>query len=419
MTFSSFELHPLILKALAKAGYSKPTEVQLDVIPKVIEGFDVRASAQTGTGKTAAYLLPALTKILSTPSKPGNGPRVLIIAPTRELAMQIEVQAIKYSEFLSRVKTVCVSGGVPYTLQMRKMARPYEILVATPGRLIDYIHRRKVDFSRVEMLVLDEADRMLDMGFVEPVEEIVAALPSSRQTLLFSATMQGSVKRLSEKLLTNPIDIEVHSEHAKHDNITQKLHYVDDLGHKNRLLDRILSDEGIVSAIIFTSTKRHADQLVGELYDKGHNAAALHGDMSQSQRTRTITKVRDGKVKILVATDVAARGLDIQSISHVINFDLPRNVEDYVHRIGRTGRAGATGMALSFASGRDALLVQKIEKFTGQRIDIAEIAGLEPRSKVDAKRMATRTRPQHFGNRRFRSEAKPAPKGRAYPKRRP
>ena len=351
-----------------------------------MKGFDIRASAQTGTGKTAAFLLPALNRLTVPSTGKGKGPRVLILVPTRELAMQISVQAEKYSKYLSRTKTVCVVGGVPYPTQTRKLARPYDILIATPGRLIDFIERGKINFSRLEVLILDEADRMLDMGFVEPVEQIVAATPENRQTLLFSATLQGSVLALSERLMDKPQEIIVHAEREKHDNIEQKLHYVDDLKHKNRILDHILGEDGVNSTIVFTSTKRHADQLVEELHEKGHRVAALHGDMTQRKRIQTIAQLRNGKIRIVVATDVAARGIDVQSITHVVNFDLPRNIEDYVHRIGRTGRAGAKGTALSFAAGRDGFLVKKIEEFTGQTIDVVEIPGLEPRPRQPSSR---------------------------------
>ena len=381
MTFNNFSLHPQILKALSAAGYTEPTGVQSEAIPSILKGFDIRASAQTGTGKTGAFLLPALSRLTNPSKKAGKGPRLLILVPTRELAMQVELQAQKYSRFLPQMKISCVVGGVPYSVQLRKLAKPCDILIATPGRLIDFMERSKIDLSRLEMLVLDEADRMLDMGFSEPVEHIVAACPAERQTLLFSATLQGSVKRLSEKLLNNPMDIAVHAEHEKHENISQTLYYTDDLHHKNRLLEHILKMEGVDRTIVFTSTKRHADELVDELQAQGHRAAVLHGDMKQSQRTRTISQMKQGRVSILVATDVASRGLDVQSVTHVINFDLPRSAEDYVHRIGRTGRAGATGSALSFASRRDGFLVKRIEAFTGQKIDAATIEGLEPRAK--------------------------------------
>ncbi len=378
MTFNSLSLDPKILKALTESGYTEPTKIQEKAIPRILEGVDIRASAQTGTGKTAAFLLPTLNHLATREAKPGRGPRVLIVAPTRELAMQIAGQTVKYSKYLHRTKEVCICGGVSYQIENRKLSRPYDILIATPGRLLDYMKQRRIDLSRVEMLVLDEADRMLDMGFLEPVRDIVAALPKDRQTLLFSATLQGKIMKVSEEFLNNPEDIVIHVEREKHENITQNLFYVDNMGHKNRILDHILSQEDVKHTIVFSATKRHADQLVQELREKGYKAAPLHGDMSQNQRTRTTFKLREGKIQVLVATDVAARGLDVNLLTHVVNFDLPRNVEDYVHRIGRTGRAGAKGTALSFAASRDSSLVHRIEKFTGQPIDVKEIEGLEP-----------------------------------------
>ena len=410
MTFDTLSLHPEILKAVTKAGYTKPTKIQSEAIPMIMDGSDLRASAQTGTGKTAAFLLPALNLLASPSKKDGKGPRILILVPTRELAMQITVQAEKYSKFLKRVKTVCVVGGVPYPKQIKKLSQPYDILIATPGRLIDFIDRGKIDFSRIEMVVIDEADRMLDMGFVKPVEQIVAKTPASRQTLLFSATLQGEVIKLSQRLLKNPLEIKVDPDHAEHKNIKQALHFVDDRHHKNRLLDHILMQDGVGDTIIFTSTKRYADQLVRELKDKEYPAAALHGDMNQRQRSRTIKELRNGKINVLVATDVAARGIDVQSITHVINFDLPNNVEDYVHRIGRTGRAGATGTALSFVAGRDAFLVKKIKEFTGQSIAVEEIVGLEPKIKQGLSNDSQK-RPRKRGGfkRRFKADSKKIP----------
>ncbi len=407
MTFDDLPLNPLILKAIAAAGYKTPSKIQEKAIPAVIEGSDIRASAQTGTGKTAAFLLPALNRLAEPSKKKGRGPRLLILAPTRELAMQITTQAQKYSKYLERVTSVCISGGVPYPPQLRQLSRPHDILIATPGRLIDFIERGKIDFSRLEMIVLDEADRMLDMGFVEPVEQIVAKTPKDRQTLLFSATMEGAVLKLSERLLNDPKDIIVHAVKEKHDNIKQIIHFADDMRHKNKLLNHILENTDIEHAIVFTATKRHADQLVDELRDQDIKASALHGDLNQRQRTRTITQFKAGRVKILVATDIAARGIDVQSITHVINFDLPHCVEDYVHRIGRTGRAGAKGTAISFAARRDQVLVKKIEKFTGHNIEITEITGLEPRAKSKAPRPNNkRRRFKPNANRGFRPRSK-------------
>lgn len=382
MKFTDLNLQPEILKAIEDAGYTTPTPIQQQAIPEVQKGSDLRASAQTGTGKTAAYTLPCVNMLAKPTSKRYQGPRVLILVPTRELAIQVATEATKYSKYLSRVKTVCIYGGVPYPVQNRQLSRPYEILVATPGRLIDHLQRNRVNLSQVEMLILDEADRMLDMGFIEPVEHIAAATPASRQTLLFSATLKGSVIKLSQRLLKQPVEISVAHEHAKHENIEQRLYYVDDLNHKHRILNHLLSDPGINQAIVFTSTKRFADQLVDDLAETGCDAAALHGDMDQRQRTRTIKRLREGQIRFLVATDVAARGIDILSISHVINFDLPLSAEDYVHRIGRTGRAGGSGIALSFAAQKDRHLVGRIEQFTGQRIIPHVVPGMEPKIKA-------------------------------------
>lgn len=383
MTFHELNLHPGILKAIEELGYTAPTPVQAQAIPIILNRSDVRISAQTGTGKTAAFLLPALNLLMNPSSMPGYGPRVLILVPTRELAMQIHAEANKLSKHLPRMKTICIYGGAPYPVQNRELSRPYEILVATPGRLIDHLERGRINFSRLEMLILDEADRMLDMGFIEPVEKIADATPKTRQTLMFSATLKGSVMNLSQRLLKNPIEVSVTPQHAKHDNIEQRLHFVDNLNHKHRLLEHLLNDPSLVQAIVFTSTKNHADILLDMLIDKGHRAAALHGDMNQRQRTRTIDRLREGErnLKILVATDVAARGIDVLTISHVINFDLPMSAEDYVHRIGRTGRAGGNGVALSFAAPKEMHMVKRIEQFTGQKITLHTVAGMEPQSK--------------------------------------
>lgn len=377
MSFQNFPLSPNILKAVAAKGYETPTEIQLKAIPKILAGFDIRASAPTGTGKTASFLLPALNLCTQPPKIPGKGPRILILSPTRELAMQIAAEAEVYSRFLKKVCTICISGGVSYHPQLKNLSRPHEVLIATPGRLQDLIDRKKVNLSRVEMVVLDEADRMLDMGFIGPVEKIVAKTPTERQTLLFSATMKGSVLKLSEKLLTRPLDIVVQKEKENRGQIQERLHYVDNIAHKNRILEHILKQDDCETAIIFTSTKRHAAQLALDLTDRGHKAAVLHGDIKQNQRTKTVAKLRKGLINILVATDVAARGIDVPDISHVINFDLPTFAEDYVHRIGRTGRAGAEGTALSFAASRDAGMLRKIEQFTGHKLSVVEIAGLE------------------------------------------
>jgi superfamily II DNA/RNA helicase len=378
MTFSELNLAAPILNSILQSGYTTPTPIQAEAIPAALLGEDLIASAQTGTGKTAAFMLPALQRLLAPASKPGRGPRVLVLTPTRELAQQVNDAARKYGRGM-RVNTVSILGGMPYPLQNRLLSQPVDILVATPGRLIDHINRGRIDFSRLELLVLDEADRMLDMGFIEDVERIVLATPSTRQTLLFSATMDGPIAKLAQRILKSPRRISVTAQNARNENIEQRMHYVDDLHHKNRVLRHVLNDAAIQQAIVFTATKRDADSLAEALHSEGHSVAALHGDMNQGARNRTLQSLRRGQLRVLVATDVAARGIDVLGISHVVNYDLPKVAEDYVHRIGRTGRAGAKGIALTLVSGRDALLLKRIERFTGNQITAHIIAGLEPK----------------------------------------
>ncbi len=381
MTFQL--LHEKIQKAVLDLGHTTPTPIQEQAIPKILAGSDLQASSQTGSGKTGAFLLPALNRLMAAGT--GRGPRVLILVPTRELAMQVAGESAKYSKYLPHIKTVCVYGGMPYPLQNKQLSKPYDILVATPGRLIDHLERRRIDLSRVQVLVLDEADRMLDMGFVEPVEHIASLTPKTRQTVMFSATLKGNVLKLSKRLLNEPLEISIELCAAEQPNIEQQVHTVDNIDHKYRLLDHLLTDASLSQVIVFTATKHQADQLADKLCVDAHPASALHGDMNQRQRTRTIAALRKGAIRILVATDVAARGIDIPTISHVINFDLPMSAEDYVHRIGRTGRAGATGTALSFAAHRDSRLVQEIEKFTGKKMTQTVIPGMEPKFKPQIK----------------------------------
>ncbi len=378
MSFESLNLHPTIIRALEESGYTAPTPIQAQAIPVVTEGHDLMASAQTGTGKTAAFMLPALN-LLATPHElKSRGPRILVLVPTRELATQVNEAARKYGKFI-RARTVSIVGGMPYPLQNKLLSQPLDILVATPGRLLDHMERGRIDLSRLQMLVLDEADRMLDMGFLPDVERICEQLTSERQTLLFSATLDGDIARIANKILKNPKTIQVAAQREKHANIEQRLHFVDDMTHKNKLLEHLLIAPEVNQAIIFTSTKRHADVLAEDLYAAGHKTAALHGDMTQGARNRTLTKLRHGDVKVLVATDVAARGIDVHGITHVINYDLPKFAEDYVHRIGRTGRANNTGIAISFASNMDRHILRKIEQFTGNRMEPAVIEGFEPK----------------------------------------
>jgi superfamily II DNA/RNA helicase len=379
MSFSNLQLAAPILKAVNLCGYAAPTPVQEQAIPKALAGHDLIATAQTGTGKTAAFVLPALQR-LSVPSpstKRSKGPRVLVLTPTRELANQVTDAVRMYGKFM-HIRSGAILGGMPYFEQQRLLSQPVDIIVATPGRLIDHMERGRIDFSRLELLVLDEADRMLDMGFSEAVDTIAAATPADRQTLMFTATMDNTMAKLAQRLLKDPVRVEITGKKATLEQIEQRLHAADDMQHKNRLLKHLIADSGMTRAIIFSGTKRNADQLARELAAQGHASAALHGDMNQNARNRTIMNMRRGKIRLLVATDVAARGLDVTGITHVINYDLPKNAEDYVHRIGRTGRAGASGIAISFASGKEIDSLRQIERYIGQSIPQQVIPGLEP-----------------------------------------
>ncbi len=377
MTFEELALNPAILKSVADCGYSTPTPIQAQAIPQVLAGHDLIATAQTGTGKTAAFVLPALERLLTKSTIPGKGPRILVLAPTRELAGQVMDAARSYGRgFRPRCGTLL--GGMPYREQLRLLSAPVDIIVATPGRLLDHLERGSVNLNRLEMLVLDEADRMLDMGFSEDMEKIVARAPAGRQTLMFTATMGKSVTRLAEQMLRDPKRIELAVRTDNHALIEQRLHVTDNLRHKLDLLDHLVRDVEMTRAIIFSATKKDADELSRELSRNGFPAAPLHGDMPQTARNRTIDKMRRGHIRLLVATDVAARGLDVTGVSHVINFDLPRFAEDYVHRIGRTGRAGANGIAISFASASELPYLERIERFIGKKLPEASIEGLEP-----------------------------------------
>jgi superfamily II DNA/RNA helicase len=381
-TFATLGLSDLLLRAVEAAGYTTPTPVQAQAIPQVIAGHDLMVCAQTGTGKTAAFMLPALQRLADdTVKRPVGAPRILVLTPTRELAQQVTDAALTYGKFLRHARIAAIVGGVSYMQQNRALAQSLEILVATPGRLTDHLNRGRLDLSRVELLVLDEADRMLDMGFVEAVEHIANATPASRQTVLFSATLDGAIARLAKRILREPQLISVEGSQDSHADIEQRLHFVDDRAHKDRLLEHLLRDTDVKQAIVFTATKRNADDIAGDLQSQGHAVAALHGDMNQHHRTRALSAMKQGRIRVLVATDVAARGLDVAGISHVINYDLPRDAESYVHRIGRTGRAGAKGLALSFAHRAERGLLARIEGFTGQRIEAHVVPGFEPKSR--------------------------------------
>ncbi len=378
MSFETLGLGPALLSALRTEGFDTPTSVQAAAIPQALAGRDLMVSSQTGSGKTAAFMLPSLERLSHRAASGGRGVQVLVLAPTRELAMQVADASVRYGRHLAGLRVATVVGGMPYGAQIKALSRRVDVLVATPGRLIDHLQAKRVNLSTVHTLILDEADRMLDMGFIEDIEAIVARIGADRQTLLFSATLDGTVARLAAGMMRDPQRIEVSPARQRHTNITQHLLYADDRAHKLRLLDHLLRDTALDQAIVFTSTKRGADDLADHLSENGFASAALHGDMNQRQRTRTLGLLQKGRVRVLVATDVAARGIDVQTISHAFNYDLPMQAEDYVHRIGRTGRAGRDGQAITLAVHAERHKIRRIEQFIGQSIPIDIIPGLEP-----------------------------------------
>lgn len=399
--FSALGLEENILRALALVGYTQPTPVQQQAIPACIAGRDLLVSSQTGSGKTAAFMLPALQRIASQPSQAHpassdkaqrvNGrrprpapakPNVLVLTPTRELALQVAQATATYGKHLRRIECGSILGGMPYPKQLAMLARMPDILVATPGRLLDHIASGRIDLSALQMLVFDEADRMLDMGFSDDIDAILEKTPASRQTVMFSATLDKRVIRLAERMLKNPMRIEISATTVNHDHIEQRLHYTDDLHHKQKLLSHVLRDVDLKQAIVFTATKRDAEQLSEHLSEVGFSAGALHGDMHQGARNRTLGALRRGNLRVLVATDVAARGIDVPDITHVVNFDLPKVAEDYVHRIGRTGRAGRSGIAINLVGQTDVILLRRIERMLKRRINPSTITGLEPRKSI-------------------------------------
>ena len=376
MSFNTLNLAPEILKAIHEAGYKEPTAIQKKSIPHIIKKEHILATAQTGTGKTAAFVLPILNHLTTTKRK-GKGPRILIISPTRELANQISDSIKTYSRYL-KIFSVTITGGMSYQLQNKLLSKPVDILIATPGRLLDLHKQRKVKINDTEIMVLDEADKMLDMGFVPDIRKIFNATNKEQQMLMFSATLDPDVSKIAEEFLKSPTKISIEPQAIGHTNIEQTLYYVDSQSHKINLLDHFLSQDDVNQAIIFTATKRLADKLSDDLYHKDIKASALHGDMTQNSRTRTINRFKKNGIKVLVATDLASRGIDVKHITHVFNYDLPRFAEDYVHRIGRTGRADKKGFAISFVNDPDKEHLRKIERFTKLKINVQTVEGMEP-----------------------------------------
>ncbi len=385
MSFSTLGLDASLLSTLASLGYDAPTPVQSAAIPAVLAGGDLLVSSQTGSGKTAAFLLPGMQRLLASPGGAGKGPRLLVLAPTRELAMQVQKAAHGYGGG-QKLRTALIVGGMPFGLQLQQLRKAVDLCVATPGRLKDHMDRGSLDLARVELLVLDEADRMLDMGFQEEIDAIVARIPKARQTLLFSATLDGVVGRLAQRVTRNPVRIAIAAVVEQKLEIAQHALFADSTAHKGRLLDSLLRDVDVSQALVFTSTKRAAEDLSVSLVGQGFTAGALHGDMHQRARSQTLQRLRDGRMRVLVATDVAARGIDVPGINLVVNYDAPRQPEDYVHRIGRTGRAGRAGVAVTFLRHDERHLARSIRAATGNVLSEMVIPGLEPANRPARRR---------------------------------
>ena len=375
MSFADLGLCPQILSAVADQGYDTPSPIQEQAIPAVLAGKDVMAAAQTGTGKTAGFTLPILELLSKGQCAQNNQVRALILTPTRELAAQVAANVATYSKHLP-LKSTVVFGGVKINPQMQKLRQGADILVATPGRLLDLYNQRAVRFDHLEILVLDEADRMLDMGFIHDIKRIIRFLPKKRQNLMFSATFSADIRQLAKGMINNPVEISVTPENSTVERIEQWLCPVDK-GRKTQALIFLIEDNDWKQVLVFSRTKHGANRIAKQLEAQGHSAAAIHGNKSQGARTKALAGFKDGSVKILVATDIAARGLDIDQLPHVVNFDLPNVAEDYVHRIGRTGRAGASGEAVSLVSNDEAQQLKDIERLIGQLIPRKEIPGFE------------------------------------------
>jgi superfamily II DNA/RNA helicase len=383
--FQNFALAASLLKNVAELGYTQATSVQAQVIPAALAGGDLLVSSQTGSGKTAAFLLPLINQLIE--SNPNNSPvpgraqpKVLVLCPTRELAQQVSADAVNLVRGMKGIRIATVMGGMPYGKQIQALKGAL-LVVATPGRLLDLCDSKAIRLDDVKQLVIDEADRMLDMGFADDLEAIDKRCAGRDQTLMFSATFAPKIMSLANELTTDAKRIELAHAGGKHANIEQKLHWADSMSHKHKLLEHILADASLDQAVVFASTQVESEKIADTLRANGYEATALHGAMPQAVRMRRLESLRKGHTKILVATDVAARGIDVPRISHVINFGLPMKPEDYTHRIGRTGRAGRNGVAITLVEHRDRAKIRNIERFTQQDIVASVIAGLEPQAK--------------------------------------
>ncbi|EXJ13137.1 DEAD/DEAH box helicase [Nitrincola nitratireducens] len=402
MSFASLGLSAPILTAVAEQGYDTPSPIQIQAIPQVLAGRDLMAAAQTGTGKTAGFTLPILEKLLNGESAKPNHARVLILTPTRELAAQVGESVTLYSKHL-RLRSAVVFGGVKINPQMVALRRGVDVLVATPGRLLDLYQQNAIRFNGLETLVLDEADRMLDMGFINDIKKIMAVLPRQRQTLMFSATFSTEIRALAKQFLNNPVEVSVTPSNATAPTVTQWVSPVDKK-RKAALLTLLIQEGDWQQVLVFTKTKHGANKLTAHLNAEGISASAIHGNKSQGARTKALADFKSGSIRALVATDIAARGLDIDQLPQVVNFELPHVPEDYVHRIGRTGRAGASGHAVSLVCADDLKLLHAIEKVTRQTIERRQVPGFEPVNLVPEE--TATTKPKHNHNRRPKKPVK-------------
>ncbi|MCT8098436.1 DEAD/DEAH box helicase [Acinetobacter sp. ANC 4216] len=384
-TFADFSLDESLTQALEGLGFTTPTPVQEQAIPAALEGKDLLVSSQTGSGKTAAFLLPTLNALANQDTfvpfkermKAITQPSILVISPTRELAQQVCQDAIAFVRHMKGVRVAAIMGGMPFGKQIQQL-KGAQVVVATPGRLLDLVNRRQIKLDKVDSLIVDEADRMLDLGFSEDLEAISDLAVNRTQTLMFSATFAPRIINLAERMMNDPERIAIETGHSTNTDITQTLHWTDGFEHKKKLLTHWLNEEDLDQAVVFASTQEDTDMLAEELSEAGLSVVALHGAMPQTVRNRRLRSIREGRAKILVATDVAARGLDVPTISHVINFGLPMKNEDYVHRIGRTGRAGRTGKAITLATYRERGKIRALEDYLETRLNVSEIEGLEP-----------------------------------------
>ena len=376
MTFETLGLSEQLLRAVRASGYTIPTPIQARAIPAILEGIDVMAAAQTGTGKTAGFTLPLLQRLNNKPPVKGNHVRALVLTPTRELAAQVQHSVLTYGKYL-QLRSAAVYGGVNINPQMKALRRGVDVLVATPGRLLDLYQQNAVRFNDLEILVLDEADRMLDMGFIHDIKRIMSLLPKQRQNLMFSATFSNDIRQLAKSITNNPVEIDVAPRNAIIETVTHKIHPVDK-ARKAELLSHLIRTGNWYQVLVFNRTKHGTDKLVKQLANDNINAAAIHGNKSQHQRTRALAGFKQNRIQVLVATDIASRGIDIIQLSRVVNFDLPHIPEDYIHRIGRTGRAGGSGHAISLVSADEIKLLQDIERFIKRKIEHEEIEGFAP-----------------------------------------